>query len=175
MPEHKQVHIEHRGWEADVDEELVPLILEIWKHDIPTLMSCQENRPGIIWLCFPTVIDGERFLNLLVKYPDESELHIKNERLYVGDIPFWETLYSRVMQSDGTEDDWEYNVHPYDCGVEETINDKNEVKYSVTGPTDIVFSFSVRFPQTDMPELLRVLKELRRKKYNARLATRIKS
>ena len=42
MPEHKQVRIKGYGQEADVDEAIAPLVMEMWRSRIQTFMSCQE-------------------------------------------------------------------------------------------------------------------------------------
>src|SRR5262249_6077338 len=55
---HRQVWVEWDGYGADVDEELAPLILALWKKGIVTCNSCQENRPGIAWVEFLTARDA---------------------------------------------------------------------------------------------------------------------
>src|SRR5262249_44089247 len=85
--EHKQVTVRWKGMEAEVDEELAPLILTLWKNGIVTTNSCQENRPGIAWIEFLTPEDARLFLNKVVEYPTKEEV----------DGPFWETLYGRIV------------------------------------------------------------------------------
>jgi hypothetical protein len=144
---HKQVRVEWDGRGADVDEDLAPLILALWRAGIDTMMSCQENRPGIAWICFPTPLDAKMFLDLVAVYPDET------------DVPFWETLYGRVAGF-GSDGDWEYTVNVDDLGVQEDIID-GKVEATCIGPSDFMFDVSVRFPRTDLPLILERLQARR--------------
>jgi hypothetical protein len=152
MTEHKQVENEWRGLRAEVDVELAPLILALWKAGIFTTNSCQENFPGIAWIQFLTTHHAQRFLNRVAVYPDEGDMRLVNGRTYVGDVPFWETLYGRATGYAG-EKGWEYALNPYNRGVEEEIvND--EVVETCIGPSDFDFFVSVRFPRADIPLIL---------------------
>jgi hypothetical protein len=152
---HKQVPIAWKGRYAEVDEELAPVILSLWKAGIDTCNSCQDNFPGIAWVEFPTMLDAKRFLDLVAVYPDERDMRAVNGRLYVGDVPFWETLYGRITGW-GNDDDWRYDVNVHNGSVDEHIvND--EVVQTCFGPSDFEFFVSVRFPRTDLPLILELL------------------
>lgn len=144
MTDHKQVKISYQDKEAEVDEEIAELILAIWKHDINTTLSCQENRPGIVWISFLTVADGEKFLSLC------SRQFPKTEKV-------WKTLYGRI-NGFGSQGDWEYDVGPQDINALDFLNEKDEVEYNVTGPAQIFFFLSVRFPKSDVPKILKRLR-----------------
>src|SRR5262245_30555937 len=88
---HRQVPVAWQGREEEVDEELAPLLLALWKAGIDTCNSCQENRPGVVWIEFPTSLDAQAFLNLVAQYPSEDEAG---------------TLYGRIMWYAGDQD-WE--------------------------------------------------------------------
>jgi hypothetical protein len=103
---HKQTRVAWQGREAEVDEELAPLILALWKAGIDTLLSCQENRPGVAWICFPTARDAKNLLDAVAVCPDQKDLRTVGDRLYVGDVPFGETLYGRISRCGG-DDDWQ--------------------------------------------------------------------
>jgi hypothetical protein len=152
---HKQVEVEWRGMRAEIDEELAPLILALWKAGIVTLNSCQENFPGIAWIQFLSANDAEKFLNRVAAYPREEDLHLVNGRSYVGDVPFWETLYGRVARF-GSEGDWHYALYLFDRGVKEEIVDDVVVR-TCLGPSNFTFCVSVRFPRTDIPLILECL------------------
>ena len=47
---HKTVQVKYKDMIAEIDEEIAPLILEIWKADINTDNSCQAN-PDEDWIC----------------------------------------------------------------------------------------------------------------------------
>jgi hypothetical protein len=141
---HRQVPVVWQGREAEVDEELAPLILALWKAGIATCNSCQENRPGVVWIEFLTAFDAQEFLDLVAEHPSEAA---------VGGVPFWETLYGRIMGYAGDQD-WEYDTYPHNWAVEEDLVG-DEVIERCTGPADIGFFVSVRFPRTDLPLVLK--------------------
>src|SRR5215469_241505 len=149
---HQQARVAWQGREAEVDEELAPLIQALWKAGIDTLLSCQENRPGVAWICFPTARDAKNFLDAVAVYPDRKDLRTVGGRLYVGDVPFWETLYGRITGC-GTDGDWQYDVNVDNWGVDEDLVN-GEVVQTCIGPADFEFSVSVRFPRTDLPLIL---------------------
>jgi len=47
---HKQVRIRHGEMEADVDEEIAPLILELWRAGVETISSCQNYLGFGVWI-----------------------------------------------------------------------------------------------------------------------------
>lgn len=145
---HRQVRVAWRDREADVDEGLAPLILALWKLDVDTLMSCQENRPGVAWLCFPTAYDAETFLNAVAVHPEEQADGGQEE---VAGTPLWATLYGRAAGY-GSDGDWEYAVHPTNYGVIEEV-ENDELIETCIGPSDFGFSVSVRMPVADLPEV----------------------
>jgi hypothetical protein len=74
--EHRQVFVKVGDFEAEVDEELAPLIKELARAGIVTVMSCQENRPGVAWIVFLSVEDLGAFLNIVAEYdPEEASFY----------------------------------------------------------------------------------------------------
>jgi hypothetical protein len=136
---HKQVRITWGNRTTEVDEELGPLILALWKLGIDTVNSCQENRPGITWIEFLTPVDAAEFLDLVAVHPDE-------------DPSYEETPYDRIVGF-GEEGDWEYALHPQNWAVDEEVIDDEVIEHS-TGPADFNFFVSIRFPKTDLPWIL---------------------
>lgn len=138
---HKQAKVNFFGEIIEVDEGLAKLLQLIWANEIETLLSCQENHPGIAWIQFPDAGSFQEFMNLVAVYPAENENH-------------WETLYGRMTQLDlGC---WEYHMIPVNRGVKETIvND--EVIQTFLGYHDFETEISVRFPVTDIPFLESIL------------------
>jgi len=61
---HKTKQIKYGQIEADIDEKIAPLILEIWKSGIATDESCQDYD-GDIFIGFASTSDFLRFLHLL--------------------------------------------------------------------------------------------------------------
>ena len=112
MPtEHEQMLVKVDGQQALIDRGIAPLIEELWKADIDTYNSCEENQPGIMWIQFATVRDGERFLNIVTRYAEGSEC-----------------LYNRITQywssDEATEERfWDYHALPSDFHLDEVFDD----------------------------------------------------
>ena len=141
MPRHKTVLVRWKDQSAYIDKRIAPLILELWKAEIATVNSCEENRPGWMWIEFLYVTDAERFLNIVARY----EHGIRS-------------FYNRIRQAwefgdRPLTDAWEYDVYPFDLSVEETEVD-GAISESSSGPSDFVFSMCVRFPRSDYHKLL---------------------
>jgi hypothetical protein len=137
--DHKQVRISARGFEADVDDGLAPLMLALGRAGVCIAHCRQEYESGVAWIAFPTAEDAKRFLDIVAQYPDDR-------------APFWKTLYARLTGR-GDEGDWEYDIHPKNWAVDEVLVD-DEVVETNTGPADFEFEVSVRFPVSDIPLIL---------------------
>lgn len=138
--EHKQIKIQYGDMNAEVDEGIAALILEMWKADLMTFLSCENNNNGInlgdvMWVAIPE-FDVSLFLNCILGSRERDE------------------LYYRAMMETETEDDWTYDVLIDDLSLE--IRD-DEVAYD--GPPDIGFSVSIRFPVSDYAEVLKRMSE----------------
>lgn len=137
---HRTVKVQVGEMQADIDEEIAPLIRELWKAGIDTFNSCQENRPGIVWVQFATADDAARFLNVVTEYDEEPD-----------------GLYARVTgRWDGCEHSappWEYDALPEDLGLVETFLD-DEIDEWHEGEVEFRFTMSVRFPRSDFPAVL---------------------
>lgn len=142
---HKQLLITWGGQETEVDEELAPLILGLWKRGIVTVNSCQENQPGIAWIEFLTAEDAAAFLDLVARYEEGVD-----------------TLYNRINHRwDWTDENkplsapfWKYDVHPIDAGIVEELTDEGTMSEEHMGVNKFYFSVSIRFPRTDLPRIL---------------------
>lgn len=139
MLQHKQVRVNVGQSEADVDEELAPLVEELWKADISTVLSCQENRPGVAWIMFDMPGDVCKFIDIVAEYDSESG-----------------SLYRRITGRDD-EGCWEYDLLPEDAGLCEEEEGGEIVEWH-EGQVAFYFNTSVRFPRTDLPILLDRLK-----------------
>lgn len=134
-------------WEANIDEGIAPLILELWKASLLTFNSCEENQPGIMWIEFADVATAETFLDIVAEYD-----------------PSPDSLYSRIRfgwtqrQKDDVPGTWLYDVGLEDLAIEYMEIDENTMDERSTGPCSFIFSLSVRFPQTDYPRLLERMK-----------------
>ena len=88
---HQTTHIKYGALEADIDIEIAPLILELWKGDIYTIASCQSNADNAIWIKFEN--------------PNAAALFLATA-LCAG------TLTAEVFNDDLPES-WHYCCHPY--------------------------------------------------------------
>src|SRR5437879_5868276 len=84
---HKAVRVRVGAWEEQIDDRLAPLVREIWKADISTLMSCEETEPGTAWIEFDSVADLVRFLNIVAVYePGVDTLYNRINHLRTGTL-----------------------------------------------------------------------------------------
>jgi len=124
---------------VEVDRGIAPLLKAIWNLGIATCNSCQENKPGLVWIEFLQADDAEAFLTHVISGLDPVNTPKANN---------W--LYSRIMGQNGG---WQYNAHPHD--FREYIDEKNEmVELNTSEPCRITLSISIRFPVEDYDRLL---------------------
>jgi hypothetical protein len=141
MLPHKQVKVKVGDMEDDVDEELAPLIEELWKAKIATHMSCQENPVGFAWIVFNSANDLCMFLNIVGDYEPTFE----------------DNLYSRLnMVSENHDSWWEYDMLLYEYGFQEAEGGAEESHDGVPA-YDILPS--IRFPRSELPILLKRMTE----------------
>lgn len=145
MSKHKTVTLDLDGCEEEIDEKIAPLIKKLWELEIRTSNSCEDNVPeGWVWIEFWDTTNAEKFLNIVAEYSEDRN-----------------SLYNRIRQEWDSENDelfWKYSVLPMDCGVSQTIID-DTVEEKFTGECDFTFSFSIRFPQSDLKEIINRLNE----------------
>jgi len=144
MSDHKQVEIYSQVFEQniEVDEGIAELIELLGKLDIMTNNSCQENKPGIMWIDLPSV-DAERFLSICASHRAEDLDNYEN------------SLYGRMVDDD-TKNSWRYDVC-LDDFAEKVDEEKDEVYYE--GNSEISIEISVRFPVSDYPIILERIRE----------------
>jgi hypothetical protein len=147
IPGHHMVRVRVGEWEADIDEEIAPLIEEIWKADIDTANSCQENKPGIVWIEFLSADDAASFLNIVAEY--EEEIDSLYNRIRHG----WDSISGRLSAPF-----WEYTIHPQDFALQQEVDEEDCVDEWHEGIADFFFSVSIRFPRSDVPTLLERLR-----------------
>ena len=133
MIEHEQVILEHphTGEEIAVDRGLAPLLAALWKWNIETLNSCENNvPPDYMWIEFASSADAENFLALALSGKRDS-------------------LYQRATEPD-VPGAWLYSAVPGDESYILTPDDILEPD----GPPGIRLGISVRFPVSDYPAIL---------------------
>jgi hypothetical protein len=134
---HEQVVVKVGDFEAEVDVELAPLIKELAKANIVTVVSCQENRPGVAWIMFLSVDDLAEFVNIVAKYDPEEG-----------------SLYQRASLA-AEEGCWEYTLCPEDTAMNlNFIDEEGVLEECHEGQPCFYFHPSIQFPRTDLPTLL---------------------
>jgi hypothetical protein len=144
MPHHPQVHISVGDREADVDEGIAPLIVELWKADIDTVMSCQDNN-GRVWVDFASAADAEQFLDIVAGAYDEDVHSFYNRITGEYEDDDWQTFRA--------EHAWRYDCSPMDYNGA-LHDERGEVEQPAEAERCIVFHISVRFPPYDLEEVL---------------------
>lgn len=144
MIEHKQTAIldPSSNTMIEVDEGIAPLLQVIWNCGIITCNSCQENKPGIIWIEFLAAEDAEAFLTRVVSGLDPINSPAADN---------W--LYSRITGADGG---WQYTAHPHDA--REYIDEEDGcIGLNASQSCGFTLSISIRFPVGDYEKLLDLL------------------
>ena len=132
--EHKQISIFNPFYNEyiEVDEGISELLGVLWLLRIETSLSCEENKPGIVWIVFSSMDDYQRFLNTLANV---------DYGFYLNEIE--------------SSENWSASIWPWNLS-EKIDEDKGEIV--PTGPPEILCSVSVRFPKEMYPRILAMLK-----------------
>ncbi|MDQ3646953.1 MAG: hypothetical protein M3345_08490 [Actinomycetota bacterium] len=136
MGVHRQVRIHHGTFEADVDEGIADLILEMWRAGIETVSSCQEPVAGFVqvWL---TADSAKRFAQVVLPFEDPDD-----------------SMYARALKRTEDEDqDWMWSANIDDAGLMCDIDD-DEIIWSHTGVGEWEILLAVYFPHSDQDEIL---------------------
>lgn len=125
---HREVRVQWDGLDAEIDEQIAPLILELWKAGLMTLMSCQDNPEGWVWVQFPLVVFAEAFMDLMEKESGISPFDLRHR--------------------------WKYDIYP--ITLHEALFGDYPEELMPTGPS-LRFTVSVRFPKADLPAILNTM------------------
>jgi hypothetical protein len=132
--DHKSVIVQVGEFKAEIDEQIAPIIREIWSAGLRTMMSCQETDPGIAWIESEEINDLQRFLNIVATFEMSAD-----------------TIYDRAVSHlcvPPQEGLWEYDVTPHDAdGI--SVEDDQDGRL-----VDFYFSAGVYLPQSDLPSIL---------------------
>jgi hypothetical protein len=133
---HKTKHIRYEDQEADIDGEIADLILNLWRLEISTLNSCQDNLPkGFVWIEFGSAYDAEQFLDYVAQYCEEpGSVYDRMTRAWGDDMPL----------------DWRYEPHLRDYGVDEHLVNHDGIEAIFSGRHEFNFAISIRFPRQDL-------------------------
>jgi hypothetical protein len=150
MTKHKTITVTFNEISEEIDEKIAPLIKSLWELGINTFNSCENNVPeGWVWIEFESASHAEEFLNIVAEYNEDRN-----------------SLYNRIRQAWDSDDDslfWQYSVHANDWGVSETLDEEENLEEEFLGQSAFIFSFSIRFPQSDLEEIMNKLNFFTRK------------
>ncbi len=148
---HPQVRIAHGERAADVDKALAPLILELWRAGLDTVMSCQRHMTGRVWIQFDSADAAETFLNIVAPYdPGLNSLYDRAGSWYFGSMHEVSGPLSllaleqlRGLTPDEREAVWQYHATVRDLAPD----DAAERCFAIY--------VSVLFPRSDLKTVLR--------------------
>ena len=138
---HKTIKVKHPdGDEIDIDKNISELISCLWKLDIMTDNSCQNNYiNGYIWIEFTSYEDLMCFMNLMI----------------VNTNPL---IHNRMLYGRAHEDNvWFHKINYIDS----TIYNNEDDTSSISSDETIYLlppGFSVRFPKSDYIMILNIMK-----------------
>jgi len=140
-----------RGWSAEVDVELVPLVLEVWRSGIQTIHSCQdvgENIAGLVAEQPHLEPVAEREAGRAsIGFADVAGLLAFHDAL--ANAGPRDSFYERILHW-ATPDAWQCVI-----GLQEQGLDSEDGPQAPSGnpPSHLAAaSFQVRFPRSDIEE-----------------------
>src|SRR5262245_61281766 len=102
---HAQTRVEAGDFGAEVDEELAPLIRELWIAGIETIRSCEEYpMTGKVLIEFATIGGAEGFLNAVAVHQKKKKRSSLWSR--ANDWGFYQS--SEASEHIDRRGDWEY-------------------------------------------------------------------
>ncbi len=134
---HKIVRIKHPdGGKRSIDKDISELITNLWKLELMTYNSCQNNYlEGYIWIEFVDYANFMCFMNMIFMNTNPN-------------------IHDRIFYAHSYMDNiWYYRINHMDY---ESMHDSD----SASTETNFLISpgFSVRFPRTDYKMVLDILK-----------------
>jgi hypothetical protein len=134
----RQVYLEGYGQEAEVDELIAPLIMELWRCGIRISHSAQKAAHGFVFLQFPTVLDATEFLKTVAPEYDPED----------------HSLYERVLGHYADCKKWVIKSRLVDYHRIEILNEDGTIDVSHRAKPCLGFTVSVWFPPSDLPAVM---------------------
>ena len=136
---HKTIRLEHPdGGKINIDKDISELIDNLWKLDLMTYNSCQNNYlEGYIWIEFTDYANFMCFMNMIFMHTNPN----------IHDRIFYPHSYM--------ENIWYYRINHMDAdSMEKSDSDSGSDETNVLLPP----GFSVRFPRSDYQMVLEIVK-----------------
>jgi len=148
---HRTVRVTYGDRSAEIDEQIAPLIKQMWKAGINTCQSCEDSPAGWVRIQFPSSFELEEFLNAIGDYDDKiGSLH---DRLCRG---YDRIAWPRVAQ-------WRYEVIVADLAIDEIETESGEYQEVYTPPPAFAMWIDLYFPFNDLGDVLKRIKRHNRK------------
>ena len=145
---HPTVPVSFGAWSADIDAELGPVVLALWRAGIETVSACQDE--GESWLAFADQAPwfaAQSRAHAGRAYVDFANLDAVTRFLdVVANAGRRDEMYRR-MSSPATPDAWEVRVTFYDALVTQDAVDWTNPSTFAAGVV------RVRFPRSDIAEI----------------------
>ncbi len=148
---HPVTVVAHGAWSAEIDLELSPLILEVWRAGIETIHSCQdvgENIVGLVGeLPHLKAVAGRELGRASIGFADLAGLLAFQEAL--ANAGKREGFYERILHW-ASPDAWQCVIGLRDPGLEAeeaSAGSAGSPRSRLTAA-----SFQVRFPRSDVEE-----------------------
>ena len=128
---------------AEVDARIAPLIEELWRADINTMLSCERHSvTGKVWISFPTSADAEAFLNAAVGGGRQTRW-ARAEMQYFGQYePTAKPLGKLDEENRHHPAEWEFHAFVWDEAL------------GTGGAPDFWIGIAVLFPRRDLKRVV---------------------
>ena len=148
MFDHKQISVFYPAYRRtiEVDAGIAPLLFVLWDAEILTCNSCEENKPGIIWIEFYSTGDAEKLLLSIIKALGER-IHSHPE---AND---W-FCYRILGQEGNMLRPWIYDAHP---NVYPMRCNQRKIYPKDLSACKVELSVSLRFPKEDYKIVLELM------------------
>jgi hypothetical protein len=142
----KKILVKYDLVSLEVDEGVAPLMERLLKLNIKTTNSFEDNLNDRISIEFFSSYQAERFLSIVSKY--NTNIDCLYNRIRQRWIPENNTDAENLKKTF-----WNYSVSPVDYGTETTIGEDCVIE-TFKGSHYFKFSLSVKFPKSDLIEVL---------------------
>lgn len=145
MFDHEQKRVFYPGYQdlIEVDVGIASLLLVLWDAGVMTCNSCEENKPGIMWIEFYSMKDVEKFLMMQIRtLGDRIHKHPEANDWF---------CYRILGQGGDRLSPWEYDAHP---NVYPVKPNQSSLYSRNTSDCTVELSVSVRFPREDYQVVL---------------------
>jgi hypothetical protein len=145
MYKHKFVKLTNTKYNfvAEIDENIAPLIKELWKADIDTTYCCQSNPKNWMYIQFLTSMDAADFIQIVTKYEEDPN-----------------SMYWRICGFGGPKNSWRYNVRAADFHLFDTLTEDDDLVWVHSEDEAFMeFRTTLWFPKKDYPLVFSRVKE----------------